>query len=616
MKNSNKHKWVGYFLLALPLSIACTNEKNVQSLPAEQLQVNIHSSSHIQTRVQNNQFEKNDAIGLFLLQQPNKLTDSRHADNIAFQFSGSAWTSEQPLYYPNNSDLCDFIAYYPYQSEGIPAASSNLTWHIAANQSQPKEYAQSDLLVAERLSVTPSAEPVNLIFKHKLAEVCIELEYGNGFNSAEELLAAQPVVTILGTSLQGDYNLSTREISNYSQTGNITPAGTFSISGNKLIGQSAIVLPQTIAGDKPFIEVKANEKTFVFTFGESHTIQPATRETYTLTLQKAAIQGTITPEISDWENSSSIQGSLHEEENKTDPTPDTNSYSFTLPDFSQSAIYQITTTAGTGLEICKEYLHASNIDSQAIVAYPLTDGKADLTQGHVLQVLDGVSGNAVSAAIHGGKVSWESTNNTLSYQAGNSKSQNTFFFNTKDGITSIPQRESTLLVANPVRLKDSHNENSYPIVKIATQYWMQSELKATQTRSGKLLTQAGNASEWNKAVDSKTLAYAIKDGYQYYTNAVAKSDIAPEGWEIPTNSDWQTLIAYINNNPSLVISWGENKTGFSASPTGYRKKDGTYSKTSQSPAYYWSTDCNMSIGNTFSVGYTVNEGDCIRCIRR
>ncbi len=616
MKNPCKHSLAGGLFFALPFLIAGCSEETIQPALLESYQVCIDPSSHIQTRVSDNHFEKNDAIGLYLLQQPNQLTDNRHADNIPFYYNGTSWTTEQPLFYPNNSDLCDFIAYYPYQSSAIPAASADLTWNIAPDQSNPKNYTLSDLLVSERLSVTPSAAPVNLVFKHKLAEIRIELEPGNGFDSPEDLLAARPTVTILNASLQGEYNLSTRSISNHNRPGNITPAGSFSIKGNKLIGESAILLPQTIAGDKPFIEVKANDKTFVFTFGENHTIQPATRETYTLTIQKSIPQSTISTEISDWENSSSIQGDLKEEDSATEkPEPDSGNYSFNLPDFSLSAIYQLTTPTGAGLELCKEYLHASNITSQAIVAYPLNDGKADLTQGCVLQLIESSTGKASTTATHGGKVTWETTTNTLNYQAGDKSSQNTFYFNSQKGLSFEPLKGANPLVAAPTVITDNRDRLTYPIVKIATQYWMQSELKATQTQDGKLLKQANTNKEWDTAVSNKNLAYCVNNGYYYYTNAAAKSEIAPIGWKLPAESDWKTLTAYVSEEPSLLASWAENTTGFSANSTFYRKKDGTYSN-GKNTAYYWHTQGNITIFSSISTGNLINEGDCIRCIRK
>ena len=139
------------------------------------------------------------------------------------------------------------------------------------------------------------------------------------------------------------------------------------------------------------MEVNAGGKSYSFTFGEKHIIAPSTIETYTLTIKRAAPQGTIETEIAEWENNSSINGDLNENENKgnDDPTPSADAFRIPLPDFSNSSVYKAMNNNIQIAEICREYLKADGIDNQAIVVYPVKNGITDLSKGYVAQILDG-----------------------------------------------------------------------------------------------------------------------------------------------------------------------------------------------------------------------------------
>ncbi len=87
-----------------------------------------------QTRVKDNSFETNDSIGLFVLTQPNKLSEERCVNNACFTYSlNSVFISEKDLFYPDGNYKCDFISYYPYQKSGIKAGQTELIVSINKN---------------------------------------------------------------------------------------------------------------------------------------------------------------------------------------------------------------------------------------------------------------------------------------------------------------------------------------------------------------------------------------------------------------------------------------------------------------------------------------------------
>lgn len=597
-------------LLATTALLACT--KNSTNLVSEEPQIPVHiaSGSRIQTRVLDNRFENNDEIGLFVLEQPSTLAEGRHADNVRFTYSDGAWMPEQAVYYPSATGLCDFIAYYPYASNALPPTSSIMECQVASDQSDKNNYSRSDFLAAERNSITPTTEAVPLVFKHRMAEICIEIDPGGVFESPEELLAQNPAVAIKNAYTQGQYDFSDKTFSHLEGKANIIPYGDFSVADGKLAGKRAIVIPQEIPGNQVFIEMQVNGKAYNFTFGENHFIHPATKETYTLTLKGNAPQSNIEAQIDDWENESHVDGELQE------PTNSSN-YQFSIPDFGQSAVYRVIDNNQPVAEICKEYLNACS--AQAIVVYPVHDGKADLRQGYVAQILDATTGKPAAEAIHGGTIAWDDSGNTMDYQQGSSATSGNILYTNEEGFSLTPAgNHATELATEPYLIHDARDNKAYKTVKIGTQYWMGEDLAAKQFRNGEDIPNLESEALWTTAIENSEAAYCIHDGHYYYTYAVAQGDIAPEGWVVPRSDDWERLAAYIDEDTSLITirEGSSNLTGLSIEATGYRDETGAYPPHIFFPTtYVWSQDYNYCIDQGMGIKTWKDQGNIIRCIR-
>ena len=610
----------------LLLCMTACQQHEESNLPTGNLiPILISDQSRIQTKVTGTAFDTADEIGLYVMKENNPLTGERHIDNMHFSLKEGIWTPDQDIFYPEGKVNCRFIAYYPYKDQAIAEASSTITCNVSPTQNESKNYSLSDFLVAEKTSVTASAEAVPLVFKHKLAELCIELVPGTAYDSAEELLAASPVIKIKGVATQVVYDIEEETYTNQDVVSDIIPTGSYSVSGGKVIGKHAVVVPQEIAGNHLLIEVSLEGKIYSFTFGTKHDIAPATKETYTLTIHKALTQGSILPSITDWENSSTVNGNLNQNGNEQDndkPNPPVSSEAskITLPDFAGTSVYKVMKEDVQVAEVCREYLRATDIDNQAIVVYPVKDGTTDLTKGYVAQILDGNAGNALATSTHGGSVSWDSKN-TLTYQKGTSYSTSIVYIDTDGNISS------TTVATNPAELSlmpyymhhpaDGHD---YPVTKIATQYWTAENLQTTSLTDGSSIKNVSKENDWYDICDAgKDEAYCTNDGntfYSYYTITLAT--LPPDNWKIPEENQFLALKTYIDGQGVLLKSpvWsGSNLTGFSAIETGYRDKSGNYTESNANFWFYGKGSYVLS-EDFKSDPMGSKAGFCVRLIRK
>jgi len=165
---------------------------------------------------------------------------------------------------------------------------------------------------------------------------------------------------------------------------------------------------------------------------------------------------------------------------------------------------------------------------------------------------------------------------------------------------------------------------TYKTVRIGNQVWMAENLLETQYRDGSVIPKVAADSLWESLSTGAYCAYENDEskadtcGYLYNWNAVGDSrHIAPEGWRVPTDEDWQELEMYLGMSRSEADriglrgrianaggklkstgGWkddgnGTDETGFSALPGGYRLINGAFS--------YWG-------GNAFFWSATASDG--------
>ncbi|MHA8055528.1 FISUMP domain-containing protein [Aquirufa nivalisilvae] len=200
--------------------------------------------------------------------------------------------------------------------------------------------------------------------------------------------------------------------------------------------------------------------------------------------------------------------------------------------------------------------------------------------------------------------------------------------------------------ANSV-VKDVEN-NSYPTVKIGDQIWMAKNLTTSKYNNG---TPIPNITDQNQWISTKNGAYSDfannpnnvpNYGHLYnYFSIVDSRGVCPTGFHIPSKSEFETLISYLEGptkaaqmlKESGTTYWdkpfGNNLSGFSARSGSWRGGDGIFyyapriggayfwTSTKEDPKYPWVFNINSetSVGITKDAYFEFPAGTSIRCLK-
>jgi len=170
------------------------------------------------------------------------------------------------------------------------------------------------------------------------------------------------------------------------------------------------------------------------------------------------------------------------------------------------------------------------------------------------------------------------------------------------------------------------DSNIYPTVKIGDQWWMAENLKVTRYRNGDDIPIVTDDTEWKNLTTGAYCNYNNNsdnaDIYGRLYNWYAVNDsrnIAPLGWHVPSDEEWQTLIDYLGgesvaggklketgtthwNSPNVGAT---NESGFAALPGGYRSSDGNFGSLGIY-AFFWSSTESSSNGAWDRILYYYN----------
>lgn len=245
-------------------------------------------SGIVQTKTTNdgNQWTLNDPIGIFMLKNGQPLNSSNiteSADNVEYKvqtggnaISGFTPASGTPIFYPQNGDNVDFIAYYPYKSP-----LTNYTYPVdVSNQTSP---ANIDVLYANTANTASggynkNSGTVDLGFNHALSKLSFTLISGTG---SPNLTGAKIEITNLATT-------ASMSLVNGSVTGtNSGQTLTANTAANGL-SSSAIVIPQTLSGTKLIITLADNASKFEWDFTTTEFLTTKNHQ-YTITVGKTGI---------------------------------------------------------------------------------------------------------------------------------------------------------------------------------------------------------------------------------------------------------------------------------------------------------------------------------------
>jgi uncharacterized protein (TIGR02145 family) len=102
--------------------------------------------------------------------------------------------------------------------------------------------------------------------------------------------------------------------------------------------------------------------------------------------------------------------------------------------------------------------------------------------------------------------------------------------------------------------------NVYNIINIGSQSWMKEDLRVTRYKNGDEIPGNHTGIEWVEltsgaySVYNNNLLNAIIYGNLYNYYAVDdERGLCPEGWHVPSDSDWNTLVIYLDPNASIDV---------------------------------------------------------------
>ena len=145
-------------------------------------------------------------------------------------------------------------------------------------------------------------------------------------------------------------------------------------------------------------------------------------------------------------------------------------------------------------------------------------------------------------------------------------------------------------------------------IQIGFQIWTTENATITKFRNGDNIPFVPNKNEWNELTSP---AYCINENNDYLYNywvIVDSRNIAPTGWRVPNDNDWNVLSNFANGNDvaghklKSVNGWtaitqnmegieipinvgGTDEFGFNAKPTGFRHMDGNFAIDLLSPYF-------------------------------
>lgn len=523
-----------------------------------------------------------EAIGLYVLISPAALNEERYVENKRFNCTTSGFAPDEEIYYPIEKNKYDFISYYPYQKTGIASEGHSIHVTVNADQSSTANYNSSDFMTAQVNNISSNKKSVDLPYTHHLCQLSIIIKPTDGCDM-DALRKSNPVVSINNVFTQAAYSFETKEISSLSESLDLSPNGSWIINNGTLIGKKAILIPQMIAANTEIITLNVDSKSYSCQLTENYDLRSGTACELTLLYDAQLGVNSIIPSINEWKEGN--KGEVTAEEIEEKESISANDF-----DFKQSNVFSIISHRTVVAEVCKEYLSNKEIQAEAIVIYPVKDGKSDWKNGRILQILD------ENNYFYGGKVAWNG--NTLEYTSGTMTGFSDFYITPDLSITFTRPTEPLSLSIRKKIIADSRGNEAiaYPIVKIGTQYWMREDLRTTIYNDGKKITLK------TPATYSKSTAGYFKEKTSFFYNkaAVVTGKLTPNGWKIADEEAWQLLKSYTGGDASLLKGtelWHKsefipsNKAGFNALPVGIFAKvtdvnSSTYSFANKFVAYW------------------------------
>lgn len=575
----------------------------------------VHISSRIQqaptARVAGNQFEQDDEIGVYLVPytddntQPGIMEESGYAPNVPYQYNGSRWqpVSGKDLLWPGVRKA-DVYGYYPY--DGAVTTPGAYRFQVKNDQRAHADYSLSDFLWTKKENLSP-VKNVELVFSHLLSKVNVNLRSGQ---EGQSLDADRLTVTVVGVQTVGLLNLSagTATAEGNPQRSDVTLRRQTAAAEDYEVSFTGIVIPQDVPSGQRLILIEHKGANYSYRLPENLSFLQGTTKTFNIVVNDWGITVTVHA-IQEWDDGGEMNGNINK------PAP--RILDLSAIDWDASNVHHIYDGRALIGQVAKEYVYQENkIDYPAVVVYPVdTDGNVNLTKGFVAQVFNRTMNSAYrydinTGHVHGGAVAFNSANNTLSsFSNGTRPIITKVEIVSADAIAAADDHAIPVLSTAPYTLTDIDG-NVYPIVKVATQYWIRENLKTEHYRDGTAVP----VFYYNH--DRETFR-DLFGGLYTWVSATDNRGLAPEGWKIPSENEWYALRNYLYPYPAPKLKkpgiWSltgnaDNVTGFSGLPGGRKLNTNAFteiydygqwwSETSKTTADAW----RVYFGNATTIG--------------
>lgn len=315
---------------------SCSNDHVISQPGAEDTPIRIQANvgavtTKAASNIQDQYFDANEKIGIFLREhletgEKSIISYTQPLEGNVDASTANATISIPTQYYPSNGHGVDCLAIYPKQN-GDPATDIKNginTFSVKDDQSDNNNYKASDLMFAYKSNTKNSdKKPIELTFGHLLSKIIVEVCVENG-GSVDKGVLKDVCVDLKSVNKTIDITVSDMSQALGSSTattdGSVTigstvsdektitmgKPGVSSSDNNKTNEVAAIIVPQTIADTKPFIQVRLNDgtsdyATYTYNVSNSSGLTFATGKSYkyTITLKSGGIS-VQSVEITPW----------------------------------------------------------------------------------------------------------------------------------------------------------------------------------------------------------------------------------------------------------------------------------------------------------------------------
>lgn len=231
------------------------------------------------TKATETAFEAGDRIGVYITAYENGKPlelqlGGNFKNNNPVVFDGTKWTADPVIYWNDKIEKYNVFAYYPFcepSSVDEMPFSVKLDQGIEETTERLSSYEASDFLYASQKGVTEADGNVNLLFKHKMSKLTVNLLKGEDF---EGEIPAEMTIYIHNTVTDCLIDLSTGDVIKDPYA----PAKTITTKRIDEDTYTAIVVPQMITNQKPMLEIIFKdvsymiERKFQFKTGMHHVL--------------------------------------------------------------------------------------------------------------------------------------------------------------------------------------------------------------------------------------------------------------------------------------------------------------------------------------------------------